>query len=168
MRSTFQYSRQPTLPRGVSHSEDCPEFVLVAFDRELTSAKLEKAARLLYRGIPFYQTHIDPYCPSLAGPIPDCGAITQLLISATGVKPLMHFGKPGAAMAAALRGKLDFQGLPLLVGDRLTTDIALGTLMGTATLLFMTGATTASELAASDQRPTYVASSFASFLRALI
>ena len=44
----------------------------------------------------------------------------------------------------------------LMVGDRLSTDIAMGVAAGMDTALVLTGETTLSMLSESDLRPTYV------------
>jgi HAD superfamily hydrolase (TIGR01450 family) len=153
---------------GVAHDETSPSFVLAAFDRELTYEKLETALKFLNEGLPLFQTNIDIRCPTLRGPIPDCGAITQILTTTSGVQPTLDFGKPSTSMIATLRSRLRFPGQAIMVGDRLYTDIALGRAMGIPTLLVLTGDTPSTQAADGDNRPTYIASTFAAFLRDLV
>ena len=49
---------------NIYNENDDPEFVLIAFDTELTYDKLRKACEFINRGIPYFITHIDLACPS--------------------------------------------------------------------------------------------------------
>lgn len=120
-----------------------PEFVLLAFDREVTYDKLMIACRFLNQGIPYYITHIDLACPSTFGPIPDCGSLSLLLETVTGQKPLEHFGKPSVKMVeyiSNLISGVDREQV-LMAGDRLYTDILLGNKLGVRTLVVLSGET---------------------------
>ena len=63
----------------------------------------------------------------------DCGAITKALETATGAK-LKVLGKPdpGILLAAAARRKIPIENC-MMIGDRLTTDIAVGINAGAMT-----------------------------------
>jgi ribonucleotide monophosphatase NagD (HAD superfamily) len=81
--------------------------------------------------------------------------------TATGARP-QTVGKPQPTLfrAAADRAAADrvAAGRPLVVGDRIDTDIAGATAAGLDSLLVLTGVSTADDLvaAAPGQRPTYV------------
>lgn len=126
---------------GILNEEVNPEFVLVAFDNEVTYEKLKIACEHINSGVPYYITHIDLACPSEKGPIPDCGALALLIEKVTNKKHIMDFGKPSDEMAACILGLL--KDVPksqiLLGGDRLYTDISLGNKLGVRTLLVLTG-----------------------------
>lgn len=125
----------------IEQNSDNPEFVLIAFDIEVTYEKLRIACQHINNGVPYYITHIDLACPSEKGPIPDCGSISLLVESVTKKKPKTDFGKPSDEMAAHI-DSLIFD-IPkekvLMGGDRLYTDIALGNKLGIQTLLVLTG-----------------------------
>lgn len=121
-------------------SEKNPEIVIVAFDTELTYAKVQRACQFINAGVPWYVTHIDLACPSDRGPIPDCGAIAKLIEAATGVAPETDFGKPSDFMAQLIMDKVGCGDNKLLVsGDRLYTDMAMGIKLGADTVLVKTG-----------------------------
>ena len=90
---------------GFQLDESAPEAVIVAFDRELVYERLCRAAWFLKQGIPGFATHPDPFCPTDQPTwLPDCGALTACLETATGVR-LKVLGKPDPGMlrAAAAR-----------------------------------------------------------------
>ncbi|MGN7205178.1 HAD-IIA family hydrolase [Pedobacter sp. SAFR-022] len=126
---------------GLQQDDELPEFVLAAFDRELTYDKLETACKFINQRIPYYITHIDLACPSENGPIPDCGAISMLLESVTKTKPEADFGKPSDRMNDYISKLIvSFnKDEVLMVGDRLYTDMALGNKLGVKTLLVLSG-----------------------------
>jgi HAD superfamily hydrolase (TIGR01450 family) len=125
---------------GIENTANDPECVISAFDKELTYRKLEIACSLINRGIPYYITHIDMACPTEAGPIPDCGAISLLIESVTKIKPAGHFGKPGSFMLEFLSRKIIKNNERIAVaGDRLYTDGLMGEKLGAYTVLVCTG-----------------------------
>lgn len=124
---------------GAVQTADDPACVIIAFDREVTYAKLETACGLINSGVPYYLTHIDLACPSDKGPIPDCGAIGRLIEATTKVALHGHFGKPGDRMLAYLQ-KLAQPGEALMVaGDRDYTDGEMGLRLEAQTILVCSG-----------------------------
>jgi 4-nitrophenyl phosphatase len=66
-------------------------------------------------------------------------------------------GKPGEHMAAELLRRLATPAADTaVVGDRLLTDIGLSRSLGMASVLVLSGATSAGELAGAEVRPDYV------------
>ena len=110
----------------VNNTSDNPDLVIVAFDKELTYQKLETACELINRGVPYYLSHIDIFCPTLKGNIPDCGAIGILIEKTTGKKSINNFGKPSDLMADYISNILHKEINKTVVGDRIHTDIELG------------------------------------------
>lgn len=133
-----------------------PDIVLLGFDTTLTYHKLERACHFLRSGAEFLSTHEDINCPTEYGFMPDSGAMCALITMSTGVKPRFT-GKPHEEVLEILE---DHTGIPrsrmAAVGDRLYTDIALGTKNNVTSILVMSGETTPEDLAASDVRPTMV------------
>ena len=124
---------------GIVFEEKEPEFVLISFDRELTYSKLETACTFINKGIPYYITHIDLACPTINGPVPDCGAISLMIESVTNEKYLDHFGKPSIKMVDFIKNKVNNEKNDLMVGDRIYTDMLLGNKLNFDTLLVLSG-----------------------------
>lgn len=124
---------------GIDFEYNEPEFVLISFDRELTYSKLEIACSFINKGIPYYITHIDLACPTLNGPVPDCGAIALLIESVTNKKYLDHFGKPSLKMVDFIKNRVNKEKKALMVGDRIYTDMLLGNKLNYDTLLVLSG-----------------------------
>lgn len=116
-----------------------PQIVVVAFDTELNYSKLRKACHFINSGVPWVITHIDLACPSLDGPVPDCGSIARLISSTTGVDYIDHFGKPGKYMMDMIKGITSASPYILVAGDRLYTDIQIGVSLEATTILVCSG-----------------------------
>lgn len=133
------------------------EVVVAAFDRGFDYRKLQISFDAIRAGARFVATNRDPYCPVPGGGLPDCGAVIAAIEASTGAKVEEVVGKPSAVMAHAVLTRLV---LPpdqtIVVGDRLSTDVALGLQAGMHTALVLTGATQRADLAASAIRPEFV------------
>src|SRR6185369_3886487 len=103
--------------------------------------------------------------PTERGIAPGNGSLVAMIRAATGAEPLIA-GKPEPAMHAesVRRSRARW---PIIVGDRLDTDIEAGTRSGTPTLLVLTGVTSGSELLAAEpaRRPTLLAADLRGLLR---
>jgi HAD superfamily hydrolase (TIGR01450 family) len=124
---------------NISYDENNPEFVLIAFDKELTYCKLELACKFINKGTPFYITHIDIACPTINGPMPDCGSISKLIEIVTNKKPICDFGKPSMKMVDFINKKIKSHDKTLMVGDRIYTDMVIGEKLGVKNLLVFSG-----------------------------
>ena len=128
---------------GLNITEHCEKdiaCIVVAYDSELTYAKLTEASKaLLTTNVPFYGTNPDLRCPIDFGFIPDCGAICDMLTATTDRKPL-YLGKPNRSVVDLCRELSGFSAEEtLVVGDRLYTDIACGINGGVDTCVLFTG-----------------------------
>ena len=130
----------------------------MGFDTTLTYEKLDRACHYIRNGAEFLCTHEDLNCPTEYGFMPDAGAMCALITASTGVKP-RYTGKPHKEVLEILEAKT---GVPrdqmVAVGDRLYTDIALGTHNQVASVLVLSGETTLEDLKKSDVHPTCVVS----------
>ena len=152
---------------GIRLVEEDPDLVVAGFDKTLTYERLEKACIFLRRGAGFLATHPDINCPTEAEPIPDCGAICQLIANATGRAP-EFIGKPDPTMIQLALEQTGYApAQALMVGDRLYTDIACGVNAGTDTALVLTGEATAADAAVSDTPPTLICRDMAELLERL-
>jgi NagD protein len=83
----------------------------------------------------------------------------------TGARAEAVMGKPGEHMAAELLRRLAVPAREAaVVGDRISTDVALARSLGMTSVLVLSGATTRGELLGSPQRPDYVIDGIAALL----
>lgn len=136
---------------GVNLVDVDPEILLLAYDTELTYAKLCKAALALKRGALYIATHPDINCPAKEVDLPDVGSFISLLDASTGRKPDLIIGKPNTIMGDGLKALTGLNKSELLmVGDRLYTDIKFGVNNGFKSLLVLSGETTEKTYRESD------------------
>jgi glycerol-1-phosphatase len=140
------------------------EAVLQGFGALTSWEDLAEAAHHLRSGCLWVATNMDRSVPTARGPAPGNGAFVAVLEQVSGRTPLVA-GKPQTPLmwesvqrTSALR--------PLVVGDRLDTDIEGAVRCGIDSLLVLTGVTSVRDLllAPPHQRPTHIAQD----LRALI
>lgn len=142
--------------------------IVVGYDTELTSAKMETTCRMLtLRDLPYYAANPDWVCPTEFGYVPDCGSMCRGYELATGKKPIF-VGKPEPTMIEVVTGRFGFEKKDVLViGDRLYTDIASGRNAGVDTLCVLSGECTLDEVKAEAIPPTYTAKSIRDLLATL-
>jgi HAD superfamily hydrolase (TIGR01457 family) len=131
------------------------EVVVVGWDRHADYAKLRTASLLVERGALLVATNADASFPASDGNWPGAGALLAAIETTTGVRAEV-VGKPHPPI---LRAALERAGggRPLVVGDRLDTDIAGAEGLGWDSLLVLTGISTREDIAASSITPTFVA-----------
>lgn len=141
---------------GVNICEDNPEVLLATFDTSLTFESLTKFTNYVADGLPYIATHPDVICPKEEGFFPDLGSFAELIFACTGRYPDTICGKPSEQMLAFAEHStgIDRRNL-LMVGDRLSTDIAIGE-HGVRTALVLSGVSTVSDINGSNVKPTYV------------
>jgi len=130
--------------------------VVVGWDRGFDYAKLAAACVLVQRGASLVASNADPSYPVDDGLVlPGAGAILAAIEATTGVKAEV-VGKPNTAI---FRSALDRAGggRPLVIGDRLDTDIEGARRLGWDSLLVLTGITSRADLRSATVTPTHVA-----------
>jgi glycerol-1-phosphatase len=141
----------------VTSADDHPQAIVQGYSPELTWRQLAEGAVAINRGVPWVATNLDATVPSARGRLPGNGAMVAALRHATGQEPVST-GKPDPAMH---RESVERSGArrPIVVGDRLDTDIAGANAVGAPSLLVLTGVTSVAELLAAPagERPTYLA-----------
>jgi arabinose operon protein AraL len=138
------------------------DLLVVSMDREFTYEKLRLALRTLENGAPFLATNPDRTCPTGHEPIPDAAGMIGAVEGVSGQTVDQMLGKPSATMAETALGELGADPSEcLMVGDRLETDIEMGTRVGMETALVMSGVTDRATLAAADISPDHVLDSIA-------
>jgi glycerol 3-phosphatase-2 len=130
--------------------------VVSGYAPELRWKVIMRAATLIRNGLPWVATNTDLTLPTGEGPAPGHGLLVRMISEFAHVHPTVA-GKPERPLIdETLRRVGGVQ--PLMVGDRLDTDIAGGRHAGTDSLLVMTGVTDLAALviATPDQRPTWI------------
>lgn len=140
----------------VDGAADQPDAVIQGFSPELGWKDLAEAAFAINAGALWVATNTDLTIPVARGIAPGNGSLVAAVAQAVNVAPLVA-GKPEATMfllaAKALKARR-----PLVIGDRLDTDILGGNNAQMSTALVLTGIDTAqSALAArTSERPNYL------------
>lgn len=131
--------------------------VLQGFGPDVGWRALARAAFAVHRGVPWVATNTDLTMPVEAGIAPGNGTLVAAVATATGRQPDVA-GKPFPPLL--LRAAEQTRGLlPLVVGDRLDTDIEGAGNAEMASLLVLSGVTGALALwrAPTSRRPEYLA-----------
>jgi len=137
-------------------SADGATAVVQGLDPQLRYATLAEACIALRAGAVWVACNVDPTLPSERGPLPGNGSLVAVLRTATRLEPQVA-GKPAPALMQTAARRVGASA-PLVVGDRLDTDIQGGRAAEMATLLVLTGVSDATELltAPAQARPDYV------------
>ncbi|MEU4659623.1 HAD hydrolase-like protein [Streptomyces sp. NPDC023723] len=141
----------------VESADDDPAAVVQGYGGpDLAWGRFAEASYAVARGVPWYASNTDLTIPSGRGIAPGNGAAVEVVRIATGAQPRVA-GKPLPPMhrETILRTGAE---RPLVVGDRLDTDIE-GAIGGDVdSLLVLTGVTDGRQLLAAPprHRPTYV------------
>ncbi|MGA5436785.1 HAD hydrolase-like protein [Streptomyces cellulosae] len=141
----------------VESADDDPAAVVQGYGGpELPWGRFAEASYAVARGVPWFASNTDLTIPSGRGIAPGNGAAVEVVRIATGAEPQVA-GKPLPPMhrETILRTGAE---RPLVVGDRLDTDIEGAFNGGVDSLLVLTGVTDGAQLlsAPPHHRPTYV------------
>jgi HAD superfamily hydrolase (TIGR01450 family) len=150
--------------RPVSTAAQRPVAVVQGYSPDLGYGLLAEAAIAIRNGALFVATNADPTLPTPRGLAPGNGSLLAVLITATGVSPVVA-GKPEPPLHAEAIARTGAR-RPLVVGDRLDTDIEGAVRGGADSLLVLTGVTSAMDavLAPPQARPTYLAADLGGLL----
>ena len=124
-----------------------PMGVMQGFGKETSWTHLADAAFVLATGVPWVATNMDVTIPTPDGNAPGNGAFVAVLMTATGRTPDAIAGKPERPLVEESILRTGAQ-RPVMVGDRLDTDIEAATRAGIPSLLVLTGVTHAEDLLA--------------------
>lgn len=141
----------------VESADDEPVAVVQGYGGpDMTWGRFAEAAIAVNHGLPWFASNTDLTIPSARGIAPGNGAAVEVVRIATGAEPQVA-GKPLPPMhrETVLRTGAE---RPLVIGDRLDTDIEGAFNGGVDSLLVLTGVTDAAQLVAAKpaHRPTYV------------
>ncbi|MGI8693094.1 MAG: HAD-IIA family hydrolase [Geodermatophilaceae bacterium] len=127
---------------------------------------LAAACRAVRGGAWWVASNADPTVPSVDGPLPGNGAFVDVVRATTGLEPSVT-GKPEPSMHAECLDRMKAR-RPLVVGDRLDTDIEGASRVGCHSMIVLTGVTRPVDLlgAPPPHRPTYLGADLGALLYA--
>ncbi|GAA2531250.1 HAD-IIA family hydrolase [Pilimelia columellifera subsp. columellifera] len=141
----------------VAAAAEAPVAVVQGYGPQVSWAELAEACVAVRAGAAWVATNTDRTLPSPRGPLPGNGALVAALAVALDRQPDIVIGKPAPGLfeqAARRAGATR----PLVVGDRLDTDIEGAVRAGMDSLLVLTGVASEEDAAsaAPAQRPRFV------------
>jgi HAD superfamily hydrolase (TIGR01450 family) len=150
--------------RPVSTAAERPAAVVQGYAPDIGYSLLAEAALAVRAGAWYVAANADATMPSPRGPVPGNGSLVQLVVTATGAHPVVA-GKPEPPLHAEAVRRTGAR-RPLIVGDRLDTDIEGAVRAGADSMLVLTGVSTPADvvLAPPACRPAYIAADLAGLL----
>ncbi len=149
----------------VLSASDQPAAVVQGFGPGIDYSRLAEGGIAVRKGALFVATNADSTIPNPRGTAPGNGSLLQVIEYATGTAPIVA-GKPQPPLhrESVIRTGARH---PLVIGDRLDTDIEAAHNAGTDSLLVLTGVDTPRTvtLAPPHRRPTYVAQTLDALLQ---
>nr|WP_239021830.1 HAD-IIA family hydrolase [Nocardioides jishulii] len=132
--------------------------VVTGFGPDVVWKDLMRVAVRIQEGLPWVASNTDLSFPTGFGLAPGHGVQVEMLERFSGRTPTVA-GKPARPLLDETVKRVGGQ-RPLMVGDRLDTDIEGGANAGVDTLLVLTGVSGLAEVVAAEphERPTYIAS----------
>lgn len=140
----------------VDSATDAPDAVIQGFDSGLGWSDLAEATYAVNAGALWIATNTDWTIPRERGIAPGNGTLVAAVRAAVGHDPLVA-GKPEAPLFHTAANRLGSTS-PLVVGDRLDTDILGGNNAGMSTALVLTGVDSGESAlkACTAQRPVFI------------
>jgi len=141
----------------VSSADDKPVAVVQGYGPNVGWPELAEACVAVRGGALWVATNGDRTLPSARGPLPGNGSLVAALATALDRQPDHIVGKPAPALFERAARRAGAR-RPLVVGDRLDTDIEGAVRAGMDSLLVLTGVTRPADLlvAPPHRRPTHV------------
>lgn len=135
---------------------DGPVAVVQGLSMSIGWPELAEATLAIRAGALWVTSNLDLTLPTERGLLPGNGSLVAALHAATGQEPLVA-GKPAPGLMHDALARGDFH-TPLVVGDRLDTDIEGANAADLPSLMVLTGVNNARDAvyARADHRPTYI------------
>lgn len=151
--------------RPVRSFDDDPVAVVQGLSMTIGWPDLAEAALAIRAGALWVAANVDATLPTERGLLPGNGALVAALRAATGAEPRIA-GKPAPTLLRDAVGRGDFHA-PLVVGDRLDTDIEGANAAQLPSLMVLTGVNSALDAvyAKPEQRPTFIGQDLRSLRR---
>jgi HAD superfamily hydrolase (TIGR01450 family) len=142
--------------RPVRSYDDRPVAVVQGLSMTIGWPDLAEAALAIRAGALWVAANVDPTLPTERGLLPGNGSLVAALRAATGAEPKVA-GKPAPTLLNDAVARGDYR-TPLVIGDRLDTDIEGANAAKFPSLMVLTGVSSARDAvhAIPAQRPTYI------------
>jgi glycerol 3-phosphatase-2 len=142
--------------RPVRRYDDDPVAVVQGLSKTIGWPELAEATLAIRSGALWVAANVDPTLPTERGLLPGNGSMVAALRAATGAEPRVA-GKPAPQLLTDAVARGDFRA-PLVVGDRLDTDIEGANAAKLPSLMVLTGVNTARDAVYAEpvHRPTYI------------
>lgn len=142
--------------RPVSRYDDDPVAVVQGLSKTIAWPDLAEAALAIRAGALWVAANVDLTLPTERGLLPGNGSMVAALRAATGAEPRVA-GKPAPGLLTDAAARGDFRA-PLVVGDRLDTDIEGANAAELPSLMVLTGVNSARDAVYAEpaRRPTYI------------
>jgi len=150
--------------RPVSTAAERPAAVVQGYGPNVDYGMLTEAALAVRAGAWYVASNADVTLPTARGLQPGNGSLVQVIVTATGTKPVVA-GKPEPPLHAETVARTGAK-RPLVVGDRLDTDIEGAVRVGADSMLVLTGVAVPADavLAPPQRRPAYLAADLSGLL----
>jgi HAD superfamily hydrolase (TIGR01450 family) len=150
--------------RPVSTAAERPAAVVQGYGPDVGYPVLAEAGLAVRAGAWYVASNVDATLPTARGIQPGNGSLVQVIVTATGTKPVVA-GKPEPPLHSEAVARSGAR-RPLVVGDRLDTDIEGAVRVGADSMLVLTGVTRPADavLAPPHRRPIYLAQDLAGLL----
>jgi HAD superfamily hydrolase (TIGR01450 family) len=144
--------------RPVDGAADKPAVVVQGYGPKVCWEHLAEASVAIRGGASWVATNTDRTLPSPRGPLPGNGSLVAVLTTALDRRPDVVVGKPEPTLFEQIARARNAR-RPLVVGDRIDTDIEGANRAGMDSLLVLTGVSRRADLAQApaQRRPTFVA-----------
>jgi HAD superfamily hydrolase (TIGR01450 family) len=145
--------------------DDKPVAVVQGLSLTIGWPDLAEAALAIRAGALWVAANVDATLPTERGLLPGNGSLVAALRAATGAEPKVA-GKPAPTLLRDAVARGDFHA-PLVIGDRLDTDIEGANAAQLPSLMVLTGVNSARDAvyAKPEQRPSYIGKDLRSLLQ---
>jgi HAD superfamily hydrolase (TIGR01450 family) len=142
--------------RPVRRWQDKPDAVVQGHSTETGWTNLAEAALAIRAGALWVAANVDATLPTERGLLPGNGSMVAALKVATDTEPQVA-GKPAPTLIKDALARGDFRA-PVVIGDRLSTDIAGAHAAGLPSMMVLTGVNSPRDAvyAIGPERPTYI------------
>jgi HAD superfamily hydrolase (TIGR01450 family) len=144
----------------VHQATEAPVAVVQGYGPKVGWEQLAEASVAIRAGATWVATNTDRTLPTPRGPLPGNGSLVAALATALDRQPDLVVGKPEPTLfeqIARARGARR----PLVVGDRIDTDVEGAHRAGMDSMLVLTGAYRPVDVLKAQRRPTYLAADLA-------